>query len=133
MRRTILALALATATAVVAAADDKPAAPPKPKIIPAMPLSGMVVPRPAEIARIRDQYQNECQRFAEAVFRAGTPEARAALVQTAPRLDVFAVRAGRLVAANPKDQPAFDALVWLTRFLDQPAVMKALAEVPGAK
>jgi thiol-disulfide isomerase/thioredoxin len=126
-------LVLASCTAVVAAADDKPADPPKPKMIPAIPLKGMVVPRPAEIQRIQAQYREACERFAEAVFRAETPEARAELARTAPRLDVFAIRAAQLAAANPKDEPAFEALVWLTRFLDQPAVVKALAAVPGAK
>jgi thiol-disulfide isomerase/thioredoxin len=133
MRRTIAPLFLAAATAVAAAADDTPQAKPKPKMIPAIPLSGMVIPRPLEVQRLQAQYQQACERFAQDVFRAETPAAKAALLNHAPPLDAYAGRAGRLVVANPKDEAAFEALVWLTRFLDHPAVMKALQEVHGAK
>jgi thiol-disulfide isomerase/thioredoxin len=138
MRQTFATIFLAGTLAAVAGAGDAPKADappakPQPKMIPAIPLVGRGVARPVEVQQVQAQYQEACERFVEALHRAGSPEKRAELAQTAPNPEVYAVRAARLAAAQATDEPALDALLWLTRFLGQPAVMKALEQVPGAR
>ncbi len=91
--------------------------------------------RAAEVKRLIDAYQNMAVRYTDSLILAQTPEEKAAATRREPgprSVRTFARGLIRLVAADPKDTPALDALVFLCRFLGTPEVDQLLADAAVA-
>ena len=86
--------------------------------------------RAIEVKRLIDAYQGIAIRYADGLVRATTPEEKEALashVPSARALRPIAVLIAHLVASDPKDAPALDALVFLCKFVGTPEIDAALA------
>ncbi|MEO2045099.1 MAG: TlpA disulfide reductase family protein [Pirellulales bacterium] len=89
--------------------------------------------RTAEVKRLVDAYHNQAIRYADGLVLATTPEEKEALANRAPSaraLRPIAVLLVHLVASDPKDDAALDALTFLCKFVGVPEIDVALAGKP---
>jgi thiol-disulfide isomerase/thioredoxin len=90
--------------------------------------------RTAEVKRLIDAYQGIAIRYSDGLVRASTPEEIEALAPHAPSaraLRSIVVLIADLVAADPKDAAALDALVFLCKFIGVPEIDVALVGKPS--
>ena len=93
-------------------------------------VGGNAPDRVAEIKRLIDAYEGIAIRYADGVVRASTPEERAAIDRHAPSaraLRPIAVLIAHLVAVDPTDEAALDAMVFLSKFVGVPEIDAVLA------
>lgn len=114
-------------TSVSFAGDEKPK--PQPKPAGKISIIGPRANRADELKLLQAAYSQACQSFVEALSRADSDEAKAALVAKMPSPALYVRRAAAIVTTNPKDEHAFEALVWLTRYVDHPEAKKGLGKV----
>jgi len=154
MRKTALVIAAIFWTAPIARADDVPAAAPatvpvqaavtapaatKPRLLAVRSRGGAgdKQDRTVEVKNLVDAYQKQCVRYVDSLVigaRAqadAKPEAGGAVVVATPRPDSFVLMLGRLVADNPQDTAAFEALTFLTKYVGVPSIEEILSNVPG--
>ncbi len=106
--------------------------------------------RMAEAKTLIDAYHNQCVRYVDALVRkenkpesieasptapqgavSVTPQGAASVTITYPNPGTSALMLGRLVADDPKDAAAFEALTFLTKYVGVAGIEEALANVPG--
>ena len=117
---------------------NKAAAKPKFALKNATPMAGNVggnaPDRAAEVKRLIDAYQGMAIRYADGLVLATTPEEKEALAPRAPSaraLRPVATLLIHLVAVDPEDEAALDALVFLCKFVGVPEIDVALAGDSG--
>lgn len=97
----------------------------------AVAVGSSVTDRAAELKRLVDAYEGIAIRYSDGLVLATTPEQKEAIAKHAPSaraLRSIARLIIHLVASNPKDEPALDGLVFLSKFIGVAEIDEALAE-----
>ena len=82
-----------------------------------------------EVKRLISAYEGIALRYSDGLVLAKTPEEKAAWAPRAPSaraLSPIAVLVAHLVAVDPTDEPALDAMVFLSKFLAVPEIASVL-------
>jgi len=93
-------------------------------------VGGNAPDRAAELKRLIDTYQGLAIRYSDGLVLATTPEEKEALASRAPSaraLRPIAVLVVHLIATDPKDEPALEALGFLCKFIGTPEIDAVLA------
>jgi len=86
--------------------------------------------RAAELQRLVDAYESIAIRYSDGLVLATTPEQKEAIAKHAPSarsLRSIARLIIDLVASNPKDEPALDGLIFLSKFIEVAEVEESLS------
>lgn len=92
-------------------------------------VGGNAVDRAAEVKRLISTYEGIALRYSDGLVLAKTPEEKAAWAPRAPSaraLSPIAVLVAHLVAVDPADEPALDAMVFLSKFIEVPEIAAVL-------
>ena len=92
-------------------------------------VGGNAVDRESEVKRLISAYEGIALRYSDGLVLAKTPEEKAAWAPRAPSaraLSPIAVLVAHLVAVDPTDEPALDAMVFLSKFLAVPEIASVL-------
>lgn len=110
-------------------ADPKPEV--KPKLIRPVPIqpAGQGLERPELVKRYIESYQSRCIRYFDDLARAGSAEEKARIQSLQPNPRMLVSMVGRIVAANQKDEAAFEALAVLAKYADIPAMSDAMGKI----